>query len=295
MKQLVILLITVVFLISCNEETKIEIIKNNEVEYHRDFEVNRIPAFVDTSYMKKLGDQMIEMVRQYLPTDGGKSILVPIYYEVFISEKGKVEKIKNIFKSTDPTDYMVDTTVLADPGKLDRNFAEIAAKWKFIPALKNRKAVKYVLDFRGSVIKTEGGVVFFGYKGPGGKNLFRKHVDVESYNEKKLEIGMRDINESDFFMTVEQMPEPIGGIAKIAQKVRYPEIAKRAGIEGKVFVKALIDEKGNVVGTQIIRGIGAGCDQAAMEAVMQSRFKPGRQRGEAVKVQVTIPILFKLQ
>jgi TonB family protein len=101
--------------------------------------------------------------------------------------------------------------------------------------------------------------------------------------------------EKDYFTAVEEMPEPVGGIAKIAQKVRYPEIAKRAGIEGRVFVKALIDEKGTVVGTQVIKGIGAGCDEAAMEAVMQSKFEPGRQRGEPVKVQVTIPILFKLQ
>jgi len=45
----------------------------------------------------------------------------------------------------------------------------------------------------------------------------------------------------------------------------------------------------------VIKGIGAGCDEAAVQAVMQTKFKPGKQRGKAVKVQVSIPIVFKLQ
>ncbi len=44
---------------------------------------------------------------------------------------------------------------------------------------------------------------------------------------------------NDYFVAVEQMPEPIGGIAAIQKNVHYPEIAKRAGIEGRVYVKTL--------------------------------------------------------
>lgn len=97
-----------------------------------------------------------------------------------------------------------------------------------------------------------------------------------------------------FFIAVEEMPFPIGGIAGIQSKIKYPEIAKRAGIQGRVFVKAYVDEKGDVKKVEILKGIGAGCDEAAAEAVLQTKFSPGKQRGKPVKVQVSVPILFVL-
>lgn len=101
--------------------------------------------------------------------------------------------------------------------------------------------------------------------------------------------------EPAFFVAVEEMPEPIGGIAAIQKNIVYPEIAKRAGVQGRVFVKAYVDENGNVQKVELIKGIGAGCDEEAMKAVKQTKFKPGKQRGKAVRVQVTVPVLFRLQ
>jgi protein TonB len=98
-----------------------------------------------------------------------------------------------------------------------------------------------------------------------------------------------------YFVAVEEMPEPIGGIGEIQKKIVYPEIAKRAGVEGKVYVLAFVDESGLVTDAKIIKGIGAGCDEAALEAVKKTKFKPGKQRGKAVRVQVSIPVVFKLQ
>ena len=110
-----------------------------------------------------------------------------------------------------------------------------------------------------------------------------------------VEEASNEDEEPVFFMAVEEMPGPIGGIAAIQSKIVYPEIAKRAGVEGRVFVKAFVDENGTVQKVELIKGIGAGCDEAAMDAVKKTRFKPGKQRGKAVKVQVSIPVLFKLQ
>ena len=98
-----------------------------------------------------------------------------------------------------------------------------------------------------------------------------------------------------YFVAVEEMPEPLGGIKGIQEKIVYPEIAKRAGVEGKVYILAFVDESGNVTKAQVLKGIGAGCDEAALDAVMKTKFKPGKQRGVPVKVQVSIPIIFKLQ
>ncbi len=98
-----------------------------------------------------------------------------------------------------------------------------------------------------------------------------------------------------YFVAVEEMPEPIGGIQAIQSKIVYPEIAKRAGVEGRVYVLAFVDEGGNVTDAKVQKGIGAGCDEAALDAVKKTKFKPGKQRGKAVKVQVSIPIVFRLQ
>jgi len=101
--------------------------------------------------------------------------------------------------------------------------------------------------------------------------------------------------EPTYFVAVEEMPEPIGGIQSIQSKIVYPEIAKRAGVEGKVYVLAFVDETGTVTDAKVLKGLGAGCDESALSAVKQTKFKPGKQRGKPVKVQVSIPIVFKLQ
>jgi protein TonB len=106
--------------------------------------------------------------------------------------------------------------------------------------------------------------------------------------EKKVE------EEPTYFVAVEEMPEPIGGIKAIQEKINYPEIAKRAGVEGKVYILAFVDESGNVTKANILKGIGAGCDEAALNAVLKTKFKPGKQRGKPVNVQVSIPVIFKL-
>ncbi len=101
--------------------------------------------------------------------------------------------------------------------------------------------------------------------------------------------------EPTYFVAVEEMPQPIGGIAAIQSKIVYPEIAKRAGVEGRVYVLAFVDKEGNVTKANILKGIGAGCDEAALKAVKETKFSPGKQRGKPVNVQVSIPVVFKLQ
>ena len=101
--------------------------------------------------------------------------------------------------------------------------------------------------------------------------------------------------EPEIFMIVEQMPEPIGGLGAIQGKIKYPEIAKKAGVEGRVFVQFVVNEQGTVESPVVMRGIGAGCDEEAIRAVSQAKFKPGRQRGKPVRVRMSLPITFKLK
>ncbi len=98
-----------------------------------------------------------------------------------------------------------------------------------------------------------------------------------------------------YFVAVEEMPEIIGGIQALSRHLTYPELARRAGVEGVVYVLAYVDEQGIVRHTEIARGIGAGCDEAAAAAIMKVRFSPGKQRGQPVKVRVMVPVRFSLR
>ena len=93
------------------------------------------------------------------------------------------------------------------------------------------------------------------------------------------------------FIPYDDPPKPIIPIRPI-----YPEIAQEAGIEGVVVVQAFIDKKGRVKETIILKGIpNTGLDEAAMDAIRKTRFRPARQRERAVGVWISIPVNFKLK
>lgn len=104
-----------------------------------------------------------------------------------------------------------------------------------------------------------------------------------------------DEPEEEIFLVVEQQPELIGGMASIWKNIKYPDIARKAGIEGRVTVQFIVDEKGGISDLKVVRGIGGGCDEEALRAVQKAKFKPGMQRGVPVKVRYSLPIVFKLQ
>ena len=84
----------------------------------------------------------------------------------------------------------------------------------------------------------------------------------------------------------------------IQGNAKYPPMAKDAGISGTVFIRFVIDEKGEVSQTEVLRGVpgGKSLDNSAVEAVKSlPKFKPGKQRGKAVRVQYTMPVKFNLR
>lgn len=98
--------------------------------------------------------------------------------------------------------------------------------------------------------------------------------------------------EEDFFVIVEQMPELHGGIQSIQEKVKYPELALKANIQGRVVVQFIINEKGEVENPKVVRSIGGGCDEEAVRVVKEATFTPGMQRGRPVRVQYALPVTF---
>ena len=106
------------------------------------------------------------------------------------------------------------------------------------------------------------------------------------------DIGLDE--DAEIFLVVEDMPWPVGGMAGIQQRINYPDIARRAGVEGRVIVQFVVGENGNVHDPSIVRGIGAGTDEEAIRVIRGTEFTPGRQRGRAVPVRMSWPVTFRL-
>ncbi|PWE00417.1 energy transducer TonB [Marinilabilia rubra] len=109
-----------------------------------------------------------------------------------------------------------------------------------------------------------------------------------------------EVEESPVFFIVEDMPEFPGGDAALhkylATSVDYPVIAQENGIQGRVYVKFVINTDGSVTDVQIARGVDPSLDKEALRVVRDMpKWKPGKQRGKAVRVSYTVPINFVLQ
>ena len=104
------------------------------------------------------------------------------------------------------------------------------------------------------------------------------------------------IGRSDIFFSYDEPPEPIGGFPAIQRNVVYPEIAQEAGIEGTVVIQAFVNEFGKVTDCVVLKGVpNTGLDEAAIDAIKKTRFKPAKQRDRNVGVYISIPVIFKLQ
>ncbi|MBA4317108.1 MAG: energy transducer TonB [Flavobacterium sp.] len=105
---------------------------------------------------------------------------------------------------------------------------------------------------------------------------------------------MRTSAQDEYAAVCETPPSAVGGDAAIYKAITYPELAKKAKLEGKVYILILINEKGTVDDAKVIKGIGLGCDEAALSAVKKAKFNPGKNGGIAIKAKLTMAINFKL-
>ena len=114
------------------------------------------------------------------------------------------------------------------------------------------------------------------------------------------EVVEEEVVEQEIFQIVEEMPAFPGGEQKlmeyVAKNIKYPQIARETGIQGRVFIGFVVEPDGSVSNVKLLRGIGGGCDEEAMRVVKSMpKWKPGKQRGKAVRVSYQIPVFFKLQ
>ena len=96
---------------------------------------------------------------------------------------------------------------------------------------------------------------------------------------------------------LDKLAEPENGFQAfyelISQNMVYPEEAKKSEVKGKVYIEFTVDEKGELMNMNVIKGIGSGCDEEAIRAIkMAGRWNPALQNGRPVKQKITIPITF---
>ncbi|MBQ3738358.1 MAG: TonB family protein [Bacteroidales bacterium] len=121
---------------------------------------------------------------------------------------------------------------------------------------------------------------------------------VEEYVAPEIE--EEEVVEQEIFQIVEEMPAFPGGEQKlmeyVGKNIKYPQIARESGIQGRVFVGFVVEPDGSVSNVKLLRGIGGGCDEEAMRVIKSMpKWKPGKQRGKAVRVSYQIPVMFRLQ
>ena len=103
----------------------------------------------------------------------------------------------------------------------------------------------------------------------------------------------------ELFVVVEEQPEYPGGneamMKFLSESIKYPQIAKENGIQGRVIVNFVVEKDGAISDIQVVRGVDPALDAEAMRVIgTMPKWKPGKQRGQEVRVRFTLPLEFRL-
>lgn len=125
----------------------------------------------------------------------------------------------------------------------------------------------------------------------------RRTFAIIEYNNQTEAIADQTATHDDVFTIVEETAQPKGGMDEfykyIASNSKYPEEAKKKGISGRVFVEFIVEKDGTLSNLKVLKGIGYGCDEEAVRVLSSApAWMPARQRGEAVRQKMVLPMVF---
>ena len=134
-------------------------------------------------------------------------------------------------------------------------------------------------------------------------------IEVNTEDDKEVEVviaapveaPVEEEEEEVVFVVVESMPEFPGGqqalFKYLSENVKYPVIAQENGIQGRVICQFVVNKDGSIVEVEVVRSGGdPSLDKEAIRVIKSMpKWKPGKQRGKAVRVKYTVPVNFKLQ
>ena len=140
-------------------------------------------------------------------------------------------------------------------------------------------------------------------------NVETESIEVNTEDDKETEVVIaapveapqEEEEEEVIFVVVESMPEFPGGqqalFKYLSENVEYPVIAQENGIQGRVICQFVVNKDGSIVDVEVVRSGGdPSLDKEAVRVIKSMpKWKPGKQRGKAVRVKYTVPVNFKLQ
>ena len=115
-----------------------------------------------------------------------------------------------------------------------------------------------------------------------------------------VEVEEEEVEEQQIFQVVEEMPEFPGGMGEcmkfLGKNIKYPTISQENGVQGRVIVQFVVNRDGSIVDPVVVRGVDPYLDKEALRVIStMPKWKPGKQRGKAVRVKYTVPVTFRLQ
>ena len=128
-----------------------------------------------------------------------------------------------------------------------------------------------------------------------------EETETEVVIAAPVEAPVEEEEEEVVFVVVESMPEFPGGqqalFKYLSENVKYPVIAQENGIQGRVICQFVVNKDGSIVDVEVVRSGGdPSLDKEAIRVIKSMpKWKPGKQRGKAVRVKYTVPVNFKLQ
>lgn len=204
-----------------------------------------------------------------MPEGGIEAIMKNVVYPKEAAKAGKegIVFVSVIISETGEPGF-VNVEKSADK-LLDEAAVAAIKKTKFSPGKKGGKSVRVKITIPVS---------------------FKLNKDKKSAND-----DAEKESKSDILTEADKMPEIVGGMESLLKAIVYPESAKKAGIQGKVFVSVVVNEEGKIISAEVLKGAHPELDSAALSAVNKISFTPGEHQGKKVKVKLVIPVQFRLQ
>lgn len=270
---------------------------------------NGMTKYEYTEYTFRYGEELFNLTTTY--SYSGKAYDVINVKRVWYNEN-ETDYFKS---STNYTGYMNeidefsvgierysngDIKTVRCPDNPPSNYKGVKMVWTFLEYDDHHNWTKMILEDKGGSARIYPKTQLMReitYDQPKSETLSTSNTaSIKSNNQETTQVISENPNE--IFQIVEVMPSFPGGEQKLAQyfakNLKYPQVAKKNGIKGRVFVDFIIEPDGSVTNAKVVRGIGSGCDEEAVRVIQSMpKWNPGKQRGNAVRVSYRLPVVFK--
>ena len=141
-------------------------------------------------------------------------------------------------------------------------------------------------------------MIIEGFNIPANKFAFQNLVLLKQDDADETSSQKPQVTQDSIYRVSDAMPEYPGGpnemMRYIQENIKYPQSAKDNKIEGRVFVTFVVEKDGSITNAAVMRGIDKECDAEALRVVSSMpKWNPGQHKGEVVRTQFTIPIIYK--